>query len=88
MTLYTYTETGKLIMRDGKAFGVIYEDGRETNYGWMDPAKAKLGVGLHLHKRAAEPPDPEDPRYIPCAKELLEAEIVEVKRTIIMETLT
>jgi len=35
-------ETGVMVMKEGKAWGKIYEDGRETNYGWMDAAYAEI----------------------------------------------
>ena len=35
-------ETGVMVMKDGKAWGVAYEDGRSTSYGWIDPEGAPI----------------------------------------------
>lgn len=35
-------ETGVMVMKDGKAWGIIYEDGRSTSYGWMAPENAPI----------------------------------------------
>ena len=31
-------ETGVMVMKDGKAWGVTYKDGHSTDYGWLNPA--------------------------------------------------
>ena len=36
------TETGVMVMKDGKGWGIVYEDGRSTSYGWMDPEDAPI----------------------------------------------
>lgn len=35
-------ETGVMVMKNGKAWGIIYEDGRSTEYGWMEPESAPI----------------------------------------------
>jgi hypothetical protein len=36
------TEAGVMVMKNGKAWGCVYEDGRSTSYGWMDPESAPI----------------------------------------------
>ena len=36
------TETGVMVMKDGKAWGTSYEDGYSTSYGWINPAEAEI----------------------------------------------
>ena len=31
-------ESGVMLMKEGLAWGVTYEDGQSTAYGWMNPA--------------------------------------------------
>jgi hypothetical protein len=35
-------ESGVMVMKNGKAWGKTYEDGHETNYGWMAPEDAPI----------------------------------------------
>ena len=35
-------ETGVMVMKDGKAWGVTYEDGQSTSYGWIKPEDAPI----------------------------------------------
>jgi len=35
-------EKGVMVMKDGKAWGVVYQDGRETNYGWVQLEDAPI----------------------------------------------
>jgi len=35
-------ERGVMVMKNGKAWGIEYEDGRETMYGWMNPVDAPI----------------------------------------------
>lgn len=75
-------EEGVMIMLDGKAWGVTYEDGHSTSYGWIAPEGAKI----------------RDPKYCRCPadatyrgsylmKELRKGKIVPVKRTTTVTTL-
>jgi len=68
-------ETGVMVMKDGKAWGIIYEDGQATAYGFTDPENATIH-------------DPEFCRQTtdvtyknsPDTKELLTAKLVHVER--------
>ena len=35
-------EKGVMVMKDGKAWGEVYADGRSTEYGWMAPENAPI----------------------------------------------
>ena len=35
-------EVGVMVMKDGLAWGITYEDGYSTTYGWVKPAEAQL----------------------------------------------
>lgn len=35
-------ERGVMVMKDGKAWGITYEDGHSTSYGWMAPEDAPI----------------------------------------------
>jgi hypothetical protein len=35
-------ESGVMVMKDGKAWGVTYEDGQSTSYGWIEPESAPI----------------------------------------------
>lgn len=35
-------ETGVMVMKNGKAWGVAYADGNSTSYGWIDPVDAPI----------------------------------------------
>ncbi len=35
-------EEGVMIVKNGKAWGVTYSDGRSTSYGWMDIESAPI----------------------------------------------
>jgi hypothetical protein len=43
-------ERGVMVMKDGKAWGVLYEDGHSTLYGWMDPESAPIHDPRYLEK--------------------------------------
>lgn len=36
------TEKGVMVMKNGKAWGITYEDGPERSYGWMAPEVAPI----------------------------------------------
>jgi len=68
-------ESGVMIMKNGKAWGVDYDDGRARSYGWIEPEDAPI----------------HDPKYTktttgvtysgsPYIKELLTAKLVNVER--------
>ncbi|MDH3354498.1 MAG: hypothetical protein OEL79_04705 [Chromatiales bacterium] len=35
-------EKGVMVMKDGKAWGIAYEDGQSTAYGWVDVESATI----------------------------------------------
>lgn len=35
-------ETGLMIMKNGKAWGIVYKDGRCLKQGWVNPAMAPI----------------------------------------------
>lgn len=46
-------ERGVMVMKNGKAWGIIYEDGHSTSYGWMPPEDAPM----HDPKYCKKPTD-------------------------------
>lgn len=46
----TRIESGVMIMKDGKAWGVAYSDGQTTAYGWVNPEQAPIHDPKHLVK--------------------------------------
>ena len=46
-------ERGVMVMKNGKAWGVVYEDGQSTSYGWMDSESAPI----HDPKYCKKPTD-------------------------------
>ncbi len=72
--------TGVMIMKNGKAWGVAYQDGHSTSYGWIEPEHAPIHNPKYIN-------NPED---VTCkgssyVLELKTDEIVKVKRTTILE---
>lgn len=63
-------------MKDGKAWGCTYDDGRSTSYGWMDPESAPIRDPKCCTKAT-------DLTYAgsPYISELAKAELVIVERT-------
>lgn len=35
-------EKGVMVMKNGKAWGIEYDDGKATVYGWIDPVNALI----------------------------------------------
>lgn len=35
-------EKGVMVMKDGKAWGIMYDDGKSTCYGWIEPIFAPI----------------------------------------------
>ncbi len=46
-------ERGVMVMKDGKSWGCVYEDGRSRSYGWMNPEDAPI----HDPKYCIKPTD-------------------------------
>ena len=70
-------ERGVMVMKDGKAWGITYKTGRETEYGWLNPADEKAMI--------YNPDNCKDPTYAGAHgsyydKELLTAKLVTVER--------
>jgi hypothetical protein len=36
------TEIGVMVMKNGKGWGITYEDGQSTTYGWIPPEDAPI----------------------------------------------
>jgi len=70
------TERGVMIMHEGKAWGLVYNDGKSTSYGWLRPEDA----GLY---DAASCKNPTDITYqgSPYFAMLSRAKLVYVERT-------
>lgn len=68
-------ETGVMVMKDGKAWGITYEDGHFTVYDWMDAEDAPM----HDPKYCTSVTDVthKGSHYIP---ELLTGKLVSVER--------
>lgn len=69
-------ERGVMIVKDGKGWGKVYDDGQVTHYGWMELEKAPIHNSRYLRK-------PEDATYknSPYIEELQKGKIVHVERT-------
>lgn len=76
-------ETGVMIMKDGKAWGITHEDGHTTSYGWMDPQLAPI----HDPKYCKKPTDAPCRTSQSYAKELEGAKVVPVRRVVTVEVL-
>ena len=68
-------EKGVMVMKDGKAWGISFEDGQSTSYGWIDPENAPI----HNPKYCQEPTDVIYDNS-PYAEDLKLGEIVSVER--------
>jgi hypothetical protein len=69
-------ETGVMVMKDGKGWGITYMDGKNTIYGWMDPENAPIHKPEYCQKLS-------DVTWkdSPYLRELLTAKLVKVTRT-------
>ena len=69
-------EIGVQVMKDGKAWGTVYEDGHSCCYGWMSPDEAPIHNPKFTRK-------PESVTYkgSPDIKELRKGKLVNVIRT-------
>jgi len=69
-------ESGVMVMKDGKGWGITYEDGHSTSYGWMDAEDAPI----HNPKYCKKPTDVTwEGSYL--VEELKTGELVAVERT-------
>ncbi|MNW17394.1 hypothetical protein D3C71_2165720 [compost metagenome] len=69
-----------MVMKNGKAWGCVYADGRSTEYGWTDPESAPIHDPKYCKK-------PTDVTYAGSwlIKELSTAKLVNVVRKTIVE---
>ena len=79
-TMYTTTESGVMVMKGDQAWGILYEDGRETISGWLDPVDARLYEARHVRLPTSVTYDDS-----PDFDELSTAKVVHVKRTTVLE---
>jgi hypothetical protein len=75
-------ETGVMIMKDGKAWGVTYEDGQSTAYGWVAPEVAPIRDPKYCKK-----PTDATWRDSPYTRELETGKVVHVRRTTTVEVI-
>ena len=73
-------EEGVMVLKDGKAWGCTYADGRSTCYGWMEIESAPIHNPKYFKK-------PTDATFIGShlEKELSKGEVVHVLRTTTVE---
>lgn len=74
-------EQGVMVMKDGKAWGTTYEDGRIACSGWMDAVDAPI----HDPEFCTKITDVTYGCESPDKKELLTAKLVRVERTTILK---
>lgn len=74
------TETGVMVMKNGKAWGIAYQDGNATGYGWIEPTDAPI----HNPRFCKKPTDVTH-RTSVYIKDLTDAELVPVTRTTTVE---
>jgi hypothetical protein len=73
-------ERGVMVMKNGKAWGVVYHDGQSTSYGWKHPEDAPIHDPKYCTK-------PSDLTYAgsPDKQELETGTIVSVERYTFVE---
>ena len=80
---YTEIATGVIVMKNNKAWGEVYSDGRSTSYGWVNPTNVELNNSLYCTK-------PTDLTYTgsPYEAELSTAELLKVERKVILTVIS
>lgn len=80
--VFMEVKTGVMVMKDGKAWSETYSDGKSTEYGWIEPERARIHDPEYVKK-------PTDVTYKGChyTQELLTAKVVKVRRTITVEVI-
>lgn len=73
-------EEGVMVVKGGMGWGVVYDDGRSTSYGWIDIEEAPIHNPTYC-KSVTDVTYPNSP-LIP---KLLEGKLVKVKRTTVVE---
>ncbi|RLI66348.1 MAG: hypothetical protein DRO67_01190 [Candidatus Asgardarchaeum californiense] len=80
--MYTRTETGVMVIKDGAAWGIVYKDGQVAQYGWLHPSDKNV----EIYKRSScRVPTDVLLHNSPCKEEMSCAVVVPVKRTINIE---
>ena len=69
-------EKGVMIMKDGKAWGITYQDGHCTVHGWMDNIE---DAPIHNPQFCTNPTDAVY-KGSPDTKEIIKGELVPVER--------
>lgn len=69
-------ERGVMVIKNGRAWGKVYEDGRSTEYGWMCLEDAPIRDPKYCHK----PQDVTHRGDVRGRKELADASLVWVTR--------
>lgn len=66
---------GVMVMKDGKGWGIEYQDGQVTAYGWIDPVDAEISDPRYCKR-------PESLTYkgSPHRRELAKGKLVRVRR--------
>jgi hypothetical protein len=75
-------ERGVMVMKNGKAWQVLFEDGRSTEYGWGAPETARI----HHPDYCKEPTDVTY-KSSPYIEELRKGKIVMVERETVVRVL-
>lgn len=73
-------EEGVLVMKNGKAWGMTYSDGKSTCYGWIEPEYAPIHSEEYVKKPTSV--TYEGSHYV---SELIDADLVKVTRTTTIE---
>jgi hypothetical protein len=68
-------ETGVMVMKDGKAWGITYEDGSSRSYGWIEPESAPIH-----DPRFCKTPEDVTYKGSPYVSELRAAKLLHVER--------
>ena len=77
-------EYGVMVMKDGKAWGMCYEDGHSTSYGWISPEESHAKVN---NPEFCKKPTDVTYKGSPYTKELETAKLVKVVRRTTVEIL-
>lgn len=71
-------ESGVMVMKDGKAWGIEYEDGQCTSYNWIDPVDADI----HNPEFCTKTTDVTSHHHPDYIEKLKTGKLVKVTRTI------
>jgi len=78
-------ETGVMVIKDGRAWGKTYQDGRSTSYGWA-PLEDAIIANPELCKKSTDmKPIGMLSKACPYIYELFSGNLVHVKRTTTIE---